>query len=77
MTCASVFPCNKPSYSDDIVYFYFYYYYLPQNRLHVYTYIYTPYEGLNLDTQKNRKLEEFYRKLEEIHSIISCYFHRY
>ena len=38
---------------------------------------YTPYEGLNLANQKNRKLEVFYRKLEENYYIFDCYFHRY
>ena len=40
-------------------------------------YMYTPYEGLNLTNQKNRKLEVFSWKLEENHSVIDCYFHRY
>ena len=35
--------------------------------------LYTPYEGLKLANQKNRKLEVFSWKLEENHSVIDCY----
>ena len=39
--------------------------------------VYTPYEGLNLANQKNRKLEVYGRKLEESHSSWYCYFYEY
>ena len=37
---------------------------------------YTPYEGLNLANQKNRKLEVFGQMLEGNHTKFDCHFHK-
>ena len=37
----------------------------------------TPYEGLNLTNQKNRKLGVFSRKLDGRHYPFQCYFDKY